>query len=155
MYGTRGNAVPKVAVKRMSFGVHKGECFGFLGINGAGKTTTLKMLTGDILLSFGTAEMDGLDLLDDSHLIRHKIGYCPQYDAQMPTLTAREHLCLFARIKYVSHLFIMSLLWYIWCYNTLQHTKVWVIATDSRTPENFLYSPLVIDVGFAESFMGR
>ncbi|KAJ0403620.1 hypothetical protein P43SY_002435 [Pythium insidiosum] len=38
----------KIAVKNLSFGLKRGECFGFLGINGAGKTTTMKMLTGDI-----------------------------------------------------------------------------------------------------------
>jgi ATP-binding cassette subfamily A (ABC1) protein 3 len=43
----------KTAVRDLTFGIGKGECFGFLGINGAGKTTTLKMLTGDLLPTSG------------------------------------------------------------------------------------------------------
>ncbi|KAE9305264.1 hypothetical protein PF008_g21763 [Phytophthora fragariae] len=42
----------KVAVRDLSFGLKRGECFGFLGINGAGKTTTMKMLTGDVAPTF-------------------------------------------------------------------------------------------------------
>ncbi|GMF17214.1 unnamed protein product [Phytophthora lilii] len=45
----------KVAVQDLSFGLKQGECFGFLGINGAGKTTTMKMLTGDIVPTSGSA----------------------------------------------------------------------------------------------------
>ncbi|KAJ0389515.1 hypothetical protein ATCC90586_010731 [Pythium insidiosum] len=49
----------KVAVKNLSFGLKRGECFGFLGINGAGKTTTMKMLTGDIVPTSGGATLSG------------------------------------------------------------------------------------------------
>ena len=47
VYGTSGRV--KVAVKGISLGIPRGECFGYLGINGAGKTSTLAMLTGDVL----------------------------------------------------------------------------------------------------------
>jgi ABC-type multidrug transport system ATPase subunit len=48
---------PKLAVRGLSFGIRRGECFGFLGLNGAGKTTTMKMLTGDLIASDGMATL--------------------------------------------------------------------------------------------------
>ena len=56
-------------------------------------------LTGDLLPSNGTAVMAGLDMLDNMLEVRKLLGYCPQFDALLPTLTGREHLYLFARIK--------------------------------------------------------
>jgi ATP-binding cassette, subfamily A (ABC1), member 3 len=93
------SGVPKVAVRNMWLGIPEGECFGFLGINGAGKTSTLKMLTGDVIPSSGTAYLKGMNILTQQQDIRHHVGYCPQFDALIPTLTAREHLVLYARIK--------------------------------------------------------
>ena len=90
---------PKVAVKDMWFGVPKGQCFGFLGINGAGKTTTLKMLTGDVLPTRGTATLHGFDVLSQQRSIRRHVGYCPQFDALLPLMTGRETLLMFSRIK--------------------------------------------------------
>ncbi|TMW64055.1 hypothetical protein Poli38472_014172 [Pythium oligandrum] len=92
----------KVAVRNLTFGLKKGECFGFLGINGAGKTTTMKMLTGDVIPSSGTATLSGFDILTQQIEVRRQIGYCPQFDALFELLTVREHLELFARIKGVS-----------------------------------------------------
>ena len=89
----------KVAVKGVSFGVQKGDCFGLLGTNGAGKTTTFKALTGEILPTFGVTKIAGFDLARDMDRVRHLIGYCPQFDALLDNLTAREHLELFAAIK--------------------------------------------------------
>lgn len=92
----------KVAVRNMWFSIPKGECFGFLGVNGAGKTTTLKILSGDLSPTSGTASMDGYDILNEQLQVRRLIGYCPQFDALFAKLTAREHLKLYARIKGVS-----------------------------------------------------
>ncbi|CAI5730665.1 unnamed protein product [Hyaloperonospora brassicae] len=92
----------KVAVRNLSFGLKRGECFGFLGINGAGKTTTMKMLTGDELPTRGTATLGGFDILTQQIEVRRQIGYCPQFDALFELLTVREHLELFASIKGVS-----------------------------------------------------
>mmetsp|Transcript_7608 Transcript_7608/g.12112 ORF Transcript_7608/g.12112 Transcript_7608/m.12112 type:complete len:1794 (-) Transcript_7608:303-5684(-) len=97
-----GQDHPKVAVKNLWFGVPRGQCFGFLGINGAGKSSTLKMLTGDVLPSSGTADLAGLDVLDNQLEVRKLIGYCPQFDALLPNMTARETLRMFARFKGVS-----------------------------------------------------
>ncbi|RLN46989.1 hypothetical protein BBJ29_006669 [Phytophthora kernoviae] len=92
----------KVAVRNLSFGLPKGECFGYLGINGAGKTTTMKMMTGDILPTSGTGTLGGFDILGEQLEVRRLIGYCPQFDALFELMTVREHLELFARIKGVA-----------------------------------------------------
>ncbi|RLN38339.1 hypothetical protein BBO99_00008317 [Phytophthora kernoviae] len=89
----------KVAVRDLSFGLKRGECFGFLGINGAGKTTTMKMLTGDISPTSGTATLGGFDILSQQVEVRRQIGYCPQFDALFERMTVREHLELFGAIK--------------------------------------------------------
>jgi ABC-type multidrug transport system ATPase subunit len=89
----------KVAVQCLSFGIPKGECFGFLGINGAGKTTTLSILSGEFPPTSGTAFIDGYNIQLDQSKIRRKIGYCPQFDALLELLTVREHLELYGRIK--------------------------------------------------------
>eukprot|EP01083_Nonionella_stella_P203911 743729_1 len=91
----------KVAVEDLSIGIPAGQIFGFLGVNGAGKTTTLKMLTGDMMTTSGTAKLNGLSIMRDQAALRRFIGYCPQYDALIHHLTPREHLTLFARIRSV------------------------------------------------------
>lgn len=91
--------VPKVAVQSLSFGLSRGECFGFLGINGAGKTSTLNMLTGAVLPSGGTALLGGHDIITAQGQVRRLLGYCPQHDALLDRLTVKEHLELFGRIK--------------------------------------------------------
>ncbi|KAG3115661.1 ABC transporter A family member 1 [Phytophthora idaei] len=92
----------KVAVRNLSFGLPKGECFGYLGINGAGKTTTMKMMTGDILPTSGSGTLGGFDILSEQLEVRRLIGYCPQFDALFELMTIREHFELFARIKGVA-----------------------------------------------------
>jgi ATP-binding cassette subfamily A (ABC1) protein 3 len=89
----------KVAVHCLSFGIPRGECFGFLGINGAGKTTTLSILSGEFPPTGGNAYVDGFSISVDQSKIRRKIGYCPQFDALLELLTVREHLELYGRIK--------------------------------------------------------
>ncbi|EAR99563.1 ABC transporter family protein (macronuclear) [Tetrahymena thermophila SB210] len=90
---------PKVAVDRVSFGIKEGDCFGLLGINGAGKTTTFKILAGEIQQSSGQAHIKGYDLRTQMSEAQKHIGYCPQFDALLENLTAREHLELYAAIK--------------------------------------------------------
>ncbi|CAK9086607.1 unnamed protein product [Durusdinium trenchii] len=108
------SGAPKVAVEDMYFGIPEGECFGYLGLNGAGKTTTMKMLTGEELATSGEATLGGFDIKTQQNQVRRLIGYCPQFDALIGTLTAREHLTLFARIKGMSerelHAYVDSLL---------------------------------------------
>lgn len=89
----------KKAVADLSFGLTRGECFGFLGINGAGKTTTMKILTGDILPPAGAAKLNGYDICTQLAKVRRCVGYCPQFDALVELLTMREHLELYGRLK--------------------------------------------------------
>ncbi|XP_065332368.1 ATP-binding cassette sub-family A member 7-like isoform X3 [Cloeon dipterum] len=93
------------AVNKLCFGVKPAECFGLLGLNGAGKTSTFKMLTGDTKPSFGDAFVCGHSIKSEIRLVRRKLGYCPQFDALDPLLTAREHLELYSKLRGVpSHL---------------------------------------------------
>jgi len=66
------------ALKGISFSVKRGEIVGFLGPNGAGKTTTMKILTGYMPQTGGTAKIDGLDINADSLACRARIGYLPE-----------------------------------------------------------------------------
>ena len=67
-----------VAVDRISFSVNKGEILGFLGPNGAGKTTTMRILTGFLPATSGTARVAGFDVFNDSIEVRKRIGYLPE-----------------------------------------------------------------------------
>ncbi|CAM9991449.1 unnamed protein product, partial [Discosporangium mesarthrocarpum] len=89
----------KLAVKSTSLGIPRGECFGLLGINGAGKSTTLAMLSGEIPPTSGEAFLASFNVSSNAEDIHRLVGYCPQFDALFPTLTAREHLRLYAAIK--------------------------------------------------------
>eukprot|EP00299_Pterocystis_sp_00344_P002494 c12818_g1_i1.p1 GENE.c12818_g1_i1~~c12818_g1_i1.p1 ORF type:complete len:1215 (-),score=255.25 c12818_g1_i1:43-3321(-) len=89
----------KFAVRDVQFGIPQGECFGLLGINGAGKTTTLKMLTGDVVPSAGSAYLANLNVMNQLRDVRKVVGYCPQFDALTDLLTVREHLELYCRLK--------------------------------------------------------
>jgi len=101
IYEPRGNAGSKIAVRDMSIGIPKGECFGLLGINGAGKTTCMKMLTGDVMPSSGSASILGYDVVSELASVRQNIGYCPQFDPLIEQLTGRETLRMYARLKSV------------------------------------------------------
>jgi len=69
---------PIEAVKDLSFEIKEGEVVGFLGPNGAGKSTTIKMLTGYLTPSRGSARVSGIDTTRDILSIRKQIGYMPQ-----------------------------------------------------------------------------
>jgi ABC-2 type transport system ATP-binding protein len=84
------------AVDRVSFDVGTGEIFGFLGPNGAGKTTTIRMLTGLLSPTSGTAEVAGLDVAFRSREVRQVIGYMSQRFSLYPDLTVGENIELFA-----------------------------------------------------------
>jgi ABC-2 type transport system ATP-binding protein len=65
------------AVNDISFKVEKGEILGFLGPNGAGKTTTMRILTGYLPATGGTARIAGFDVFEQSMEVRKRIGYLP------------------------------------------------------------------------------
>jgi len=88
-----------VAVNDVSFGVNKGECFGFLGKNGAGKSTVMKMMTGLEKTSAGAGFVKGLNVEANVNDIRNMLGYCPQEHAILGAFTGREMLRYMAVIK--------------------------------------------------------
>ena len=66
------------AVDGISFTVGRGEVLGFLGPNGAGKSTTMKMLTGFLTPSGGTASVCGHDIASDALAAKSSLGYLPE-----------------------------------------------------------------------------
>ena len=89
------------ALKGVSLEIQPG-IFGLLGPNGAGKTTLMKILATLLEPDGGTAEMDGLDLINAKAETRKKLGYLPQDFGLYPTLTAVQMLNYFAKLKGVT-----------------------------------------------------
>merc|ERR1719223_552660 len=89
----------KEAVKGVSYAVKKNECFALLGSNGAGKSTTMNMLVGLFGPSSGTAFVNGYDIRTQIQSVYSNLGYFFQHDVLWPSLSCREHLLLFARLK--------------------------------------------------------
>ena len=83
------------AVKGISFEVAKGEVLGFLGPNGAGKSTTMRMITGFIPPTSGTAEICGHDIIKDPVGAKSVLGYLPSYRA----MTVCDFLAFIAKIR--------------------------------------------------------
>jgi ABC-2 type transport system ATP-binding protein len=91
------------AVNDVSFRVEQGEIFGFLGPNGSGKTTVIKMLTGLLPLTSGSAQVEGLDVRTDSESIRERVGYMSQNFSLYDDLTVGENLQFYGRIYSLEH----------------------------------------------------
>ncbi|MDX2134343.1 MAG: ABC transporter ATP-binding protein [Saprospiraceae bacterium] len=86
------------AVDAISFGVQRGEIFGFLGANGAGKTTALKMLTGLLTPTSGVATVAGYDVIRYPDRVKQRIGYMSQRFSLYEDLTVRENIRLYGGI---------------------------------------------------------
>jgi ABC-2 type transport system ATP-binding protein len=80
------------AVDSLTFEAHKGEVLGFLGPNGAGKTTTMKIITGYLPQSGGTAEVCGYDVTNQPMEARACIGYLPEQNPLYRDMYVREYL---------------------------------------------------------------
>jgi len=90
------------AVDDVSFSIGKGEVVGFLGPNGAGKTTTMRMITGFLPPTDGTAVVAGHDIFEDPLAARRSIGYLPETPPLYPEMTVQSYLEFVARIKDVA-----------------------------------------------------
>lgn len=87
------------AVRDVSFSVEKSEIVGFLGPNGAGKTTTMKMLTGYLPPTAGTASIAGFDICDHPLEARRHMGYMPENVPLYDDMRVYEYLAYRARLK--------------------------------------------------------
>ena len=87
------------AVRNISFEVEKGEIVGFLGPNGAGKTTTMRILTGFLPPTEGTASVDGMDVQEQPIEVKRRIGYLPESPPVYPEMTVWDYLEFVARLK--------------------------------------------------------
>ena len=98
------------AVNKVSFQIRRGEIFGFLGSNGCGKTTTMKMLTGLIPASEGSAKLFGHEVDAQDIITRKRIGYMSQGFSLYPELSVRQNLELHAHLFHMPKKEIPSLI---------------------------------------------
>ncbi len=98
----------RVAVDDVSFEVGPGEIVGFLGPNGAGKSTTMRMLTGYLPATGGSARVAGHDVAIHPLEVRRRIGYLPENCPLYPEMRVDEYLRFRARLKGVPHRHLRS-----------------------------------------------
>src|ERR1700681_290192 len=89
------------AVDDLTFKAESGEILGFLGPNGAGKTTTMRILTGYMPPSEGTAKVAGFDVLEQSIDVRRHVGYLPETVPLYPDMTVKGYVHYIADLRSV------------------------------------------------------
>src|SRR5262249_22779518 len=94
----------KRVVGPVSARIERGEIVGLLGLNGAGKTTTLRILACDLLPTSGTVRVGGLDVVEQPHEVRGKVGYLPDRPPLYDDMTVHEYLGYAARVRGVRSL---------------------------------------------------
>ncbi|KAK4799709.1 hypothetical protein SAY86_025074 [Trapa natans] len=99
VYPGRDGNPEKFAVRGLSLALPRGECFGMLGPNGAGKTSFINMMIGLTKPTSGAAYVQGMDIRTQMDSIYTNMGVCPQHDLLWETLTGREHLLFYGRLK--------------------------------------------------------
>jgi len=87
------------AISGLDFEAKQGEIVGFLGPNGAGKTTTMRILTGYMPPTEGTAQVAGYDVIDESLEVRKRVGYLPETVPLYTDMTAFEYLTFMADLR--------------------------------------------------------
>ncbi len=92
-YGTRA------VVNNISFSVRKGEILGLLGPNGAGKTTTMRIITGYVPPTSGTAKVAGFDVQEQPLEVKKRIGYLPEHPPLYVDMLVRPYLEFVARLR--------------------------------------------------------
>jgi ABC-2 type transport system ATP-binding protein len=88
----------QIAVDNLSFEVPAGQILGFLGPNGAGKSTTLKILTGMLTATSGTARICDIDLQTHPVEVKKRVGFVPESGAVFESLTGLEYLEMVAAL---------------------------------------------------------
>ena len=92
------------AIQNLDFHARPGEIVGFLGPNGAGKTTTMRILTGYMPPTSGTARVAGFDVVDQSLEVRRRVGYVPETLPLYPEMTVFEYLAFMGALRRVPEL---------------------------------------------------
>ena len=87
-----------IAIDKINLKIKKGELFGLVGPDGAGKTTMLRLLSGILEPTSGTAEVAGFDIIQESEKLKEHIGYMPQRFGLYEDLTVEENLDFFSDI---------------------------------------------------------
>jgi ABC-2 type transport system ATP-binding protein len=90
------------AIQNVSFTVNRGEIVGFLGPNGAGKSTTMRILSGIMPATSGSAWVSGVAVAQDPQLVKQRIGYMPENNPLPDDMRVIEYLRFRARLKGVS-----------------------------------------------------
>jgi ABC-2 type transport system ATP-binding protein len=87
------------AIENLNFTVNKGEVVGFLGPNGAGKSTTMKIITGFMAPSSGSAKVAGFDVFENPIEVKKRIGYLPETPPVYGDMFVTEYLRFVAALK--------------------------------------------------------
>ncbi len=87
------------AIRDIDFDIQKGEVVGFLGLNGAGKTTTLKVLACLLLPTSGRVVIEGVDVTQNPHEVRKRIGFLPDTPPVYDEMTVGSYLTFAARLR--------------------------------------------------------
>jgi ABC-2 type transport system ATP-binding protein len=89
---------PHTAINQLTFDIKEGEIVGFLGPNGAGKSTTMKILTGFMPASEGTATVAGFDVFDQAIDVKRNVGYLPENPPVYLEMVVEDYLKYAARL---------------------------------------------------------
>lgn len=89
------------AIENLTFEANQGEIVGFLGPNGAGKTTTMRILTGYMPPTYGTAVVAGFDIIEESMEVRRRVGYLPETVPLYPDMTVYGYLKFMADLRHL------------------------------------------------------
>ena len=93
---------PNRAIDDVSFHADEGEIIGFLGPNGAGKTTTMRILSGYMPPTSGSASIAGFDIIDQSIEVRKRVGYLPETVPLYPDMIVFDYLKYMAELRKVT-----------------------------------------------------
>jgi len=98
----------RLAVDNINFNIEKGEIVGLLGPNAAGKTTTMRMLTGFLMPTKGSAYVDDCNMMTNSLEGRRLIGYMPESTPLYMDMTVRDYLTFFGKLRGLSDKYVKT-----------------------------------------------